>query len=191
MLLILTLLLSDPVEDARARAALAFAFAQQGRAVERLAHMPEEARPPKAKPDLSRLTLEDGAALAAKARLPLLVWVGNYDDAELRSRLPKCVQVRVESWKGSAEKGIVCAPLYGGGRLGIINGPWPHSRRLIPVAEASADEVLKELSGVWLRTSPRSAAPETERPAIRPSVSVAPNLAPRWSGGAVLRGASC
>lgn len=191
MLLILVVLLTDPVEDARARTALAFAFAQQGRAAERLAHMPAEARPPKSKPDLSRLTLEEGAALAAKARLPLLVWVGNYDDAELRSRLPKCVQVRVESWKGSAEKGIVCAPLYGGGRLGIINGPWPHSRRLIPAAEASSDEVLKELSGAWIRTTPRSAVPETDRPVIQPSVSVAPNLAPRWSGGAALRGANC
>ena len=190
MLLILILLLSDPVEDARARAALAFAFAQQGRAVERISHMPAEARPPK--PDLARLTLEEGATLAAKARLPLLVWVGNYDDAELRSRLPKCVQVRVESWKGSAEKGIVCAPLYGGGRLGIINGPWPYARRLIPVAEATVDEVLKELSGAWMRTTPRSAAPETERlTSTSRFLSSSPVTTPRWSGGAVLRGASC
>lgn len=107
-----------------------------------------DARPPK--PNLSTLTLEEGASLAAKSRLPLLVWVGNFDDAELRSRLPKCVQVRVPTWKGSADKGVVCAPLHGGGPLGLLSPAWPHARRLIPASEADVGTVLRELSGEWL-----------------------------------------
>ena len=128
---------------------------------------PELLRPPKAKPDLERLTLQEGAALAAKAKLPLVVWVGStYDDAEIRSRLPKCVQVRVEAWKGSGDHGIVCCPLHGGGPLGIVHPAWPHARRLIPKAEAKIDDVLKELSGDWLR-QPRSEAPVMRGAAVR------------------------
>lgn len=116
----------------------------------------DAARPPK--PDLARLTLEEGAALAAKAKLPLLVWVGGHYDPLLIAQLPKCVQIRVETYKGSADKGVVCAPLHGGGPLGLLSPAWPVARRLIPVSEASVDNMLRELSGAWLRV-PVSAAP--------------------------------
>lgn len=193
--LILCLLLETP-DEARAKAILTWAAAaaqakRQPPAVliERLTYLPAEARPPKPKPDLARLTLEEGAVLAAKARLPLFVWVGGYDDAELRSRLPKCVQVRVETWKGSADKGVVACPLYGGGPLGLLNPPWPHARQFIPAKEAGVDEVLKELLGAWLR----SAAPVKERPEDRRSFSgqYTSSSGPRWTGGAALRGSNC
>ena len=179
LILLAALTVGETQDHARAKAVLTLAAAAvQAKPVpqvpvfwEHLIVMPaevaEEARPPKPKLDLSRLTLEEGAALAAKGKLPMLVWVGNYDDTELRARLPKCVQVRVETWKGSADKGVVACPLHGGGPLGLLNPSWPVARRLIPAKEASVNTVLRELSGSWLREPQKQATTEARTRTIR------------------------
>ena len=92
------------------------------------------------------LSLEAGAALAARRGLPLVVWVGHHDPASVRKRLPSAVHVDVETWKQSATPGVVVAPLYQG---------WPHARRLIPAAQADLATVLAEMAGDWLRVPVR------------------------------------
>lgn len=152
VLLLCTLLVQDADADrARAILALAAAAAQAQRvwpvpSFERLSAMPTALE---AAPNLPKkpLTLEQAAALAAKLKKPLVLWVGGYENAELRAQIDynlyhQVVHVRVETWKGSAEPGIVAAPLHQG---------WPHARRLIPAAEADASTVTRELVGEWLR----------------------------------------
>lgn len=146
--LILCLLLeTDGEAKAKALLTLAAAAAQAKPApdttfFERLPILPRETRPSQAIPAPSPTrTLEQAAAEAARLRQPLIVWV-NHADAELKAQLGDCIHVHVETYRLSAEAGVVACPLHQG---------WPHSRRLIPAREATQDTVTRELSGEWLR----------------------------------------
>ena len=104
------------------------------------------------------LSLEAGAALAARQRLPLVVWVGGHTHASVEKRLPPAVHVRVDAWKGDKTPGVLVCPIHQG---------WPHARGLIPAAQADLATVLAEMAGDWLRvpvrTSPLYFAPSAGR----------------------------